>query len=133
MTTESDQAPNRSRPTTPELADKPARARIARQPGVIAVCCYMLLLAEAVVVYVVQGKAGAVYLVFAATFIAAGLGLLFLLRWAWALALAAVVLYVGWCLWSFSTQHSPGLLVRGALNLIIFFYLMRTSVRAKLR
>lgn len=120
-------------PAAPEVQPKPERARIAKQPGVIAVCCYMLLLAEAAVVYVVKGQAGALYLVFAAMFIAAGLGLLFLLRWAWALALAAVVLTAGWCLWSFSTLHSAGFLVRGSLNLVIFFYLMQTSVRAKLR
>ncbi len=133
MTTESHPDRYAAGPTAPETEAKPERARIAKQPGIIAVCGYMLLLAEAAVVSVVQGRAGAVYLVFAVMFIAAGLGLLFLLRWAWALALAAVSLSAAWSLWSFSTQHSAAFLVRGSLNLVIFLYLMRTSVRAKLR
>lgn len=133
MTTESHPDPHPAGPDQPEVEAKPKRARIAKNPGLIAVCCYMLLLAEAAIVYVVQGRAGVLYLVFAATFIAAGLGLLFLLRWAWALALAAVALAAAWSLWSFSTEHSAAFLVRGSLNLVIFLYLMRTSVRARLR
>ena len=133
MTSESHPDPHATGSTTAEDGAKPERARIAKQPGLVAVCGYMLLLAEAAVVYVVQGRAGALYLLFAAMFIAAGLGLLFLLRWAWALSLAAVVLSAAWFLWSFSTQHSPGFLVRGSLNLVIFLYLMRPSVRTKLR
>ncbi|MGH9562681.1 MAG: hypothetical protein ACRD3S_14615, partial [Terracidiphilus sp.] len=99
MTAESQPDPRANDPAAPKVHGKLERARIAKQPGVVAVCGYMLLLAEAAVVYVVRGQAGALYLVFAAMFIAAGLGLLFLLRWAWALSLAAVVLYAGWCLW----------------------------------
>lgn len=133
MTNESSPDPNETGSTAPEADTQPERARIAKQPGVIAVCCYMLLLAEMAVVSVVQGGAGPVYLVFAPMFIAAGLGLLFLLRWAWALSLAAVALSTALSMWSFSAQHSPAFLVRGSLNLVIFFYLMRTSVRAKLR
>lgn len=133
MTTEPNPDPRADAPTAPEVDAKPERARIAKQPGVVAVCCYMLLLAEMAVVSVIQGGAGPFYLVFAPIFIAAGLGLLFLLRWAWALALAAVALSAAFSLWSFSAQHSPAFLVRGALNLVIFLYLIRTSVRAKLR
>jgi hypothetical protein len=133
MTTESHPERHAAGPAQPKAEAKPEHVRIAKQPGLIAVCGYMLLLAEAAVVYFVQGRAGALYLVFAAMFIAAGLGLLFLLRWAWALALATVTLSAAWFLWSFSAQHSPAFLVRGSLNLVIFLYLMRTGVRAKLR
>ncbi|MGB0063822.1 MAG: hypothetical protein WBP85_05195 [Terracidiphilus sp.] len=133
MINESNPNPPAPSPTEPEVETKPERARIAKQPGLIAVSCYMLLLAEAAVVYVVQGRAGPLYLVLAAMFIAAGLGLLFLLRWAWALSLAAVTLAAGWYLWSFSTEHSSGFLVRGSVNLVIFLYLMRPAVRTKLR
>lgn len=133
MTHEPSPDPRANGPAASEVQGKQERARIAKQPGVIAVCCYMLLLAEMAVVSVVQGGAGPIYLIFAPVFIAAGLGLLFLLRWAWALSLAAVTLSAAWSLWSFSAQHSPAFLVRGSLNLVIFLYLMRTSVRSKLR
>ncbi len=133
MTTESHPDPHEAGAAQPKAEAKPLRAMIAKQPGVIAVSCYMLLLAEMAVVSVIQGGAGLFYLIFASMFIAAGLGLLFLLRWAWALALAAVALSAAWSLWSFSTEHSAGFLVRGSLNLVIFLYLMRTGVRAKLR
>ena len=61
------------------------------------------------------------------------LGLLLLLRWAWALTLAAVALLAGWFLWSFTTQHVSASLVQGLLNLVFFLYLVRTDVRKNLR
>jgi hypothetical protein len=93
---------------------------------------YMILLAVVAVVYVVQGRVGALYLIFPALFVAAGLGMLLLLRWAWALTLAAVALLAGWFLWSFTTQHIAASLVQGLLNLVFFLYLVRTDVRKNL-
>ena len=55
-----------------------------------------------------------------------------LLRWAWALTLAAVALLAGWFLWSFTTQRIAGSLVQGLLNLVFFLYLVRTEVRKNL-
>lgn len=105
---------------------------LVRLPGVIALSLYMILLAVVAVVYVVQGRVGALYLIFPALFVAAGLGLLLLLRWAWALTLAAVALLAGWFLWSFTAQHIAASLVQGLLNLVFFLYLVRTDVRRKL-
>jgi 4-hydroxybenzoate polyprenyltransferase len=73
------------------------------------------------------------FLVFSAGFITAAAGLLLLLRWAWAMALGAVVLMVAYDLWIFSIQREPPALVQGLLNLVFFLYLIRAEVRAKLR
>jgi hypothetical protein len=107
-------------------------AKLFKLPGLMAMSAYMILLAVAAVVYVVQGRVGALYLIFPALFITGGLGLLLLLRWAWALTLAAVALLAGWFLWSFTTQHIAASLVQGLLNLVFFLYLVRTDVRKKL-
>lgn len=64
---------------------------------------------------------------------AASAGLMLLLRWAWALTLAAVLLLACYNLWVFSIQHAAPGLVQGLLNMVFFLYLVRTEVRAKLR
>jgi hypothetical protein len=56
-----------------------------------------------------------------------------LLRWAWALTLAAVALLAGWFFWACVSQHVASFLLQGLLNLVCFLYLVRTEVRTKLR
>jgi glycerol-3-phosphate acyltransferase PlsY len=91
-------------------------------------------LAGVIVVGVVAGgHYPPIFLIFAAVFIAASGGLLLLFRWAWALALAAVLLLAVYDLWIFSGQRQGAALVQGSLNLVFFLYLVRTEVRAKLR
>jgi hypothetical protein len=75
----------------------------------------------------------AVFLIFAALFMAASGGLLMLFRWAWALALAAVMLLVIYNLWIFTSQYQGAALVQGLLNLVFFLYLVRPEVRERLR
>jgi hypothetical protein len=117
----------------PQAKPKAQPAKLLHLPGLIAISVYMILLAVVAVVYVVQGRVGPVFLVFPALFIAGGLGLLLLLRWAWALTLAAVALLAGWFFWTFMTRHFTDLLVLGLINLVCFLYLVRSDVRVKLR
>ncbi len=124
--------------STPDSAPVPAGAKLDRAslfklPGLIAISIYMLLLAGITVVSVMAQRTGFIYLVFSALFIAGALGLLLLLRWAWALTLAAVAILSGSFLWGFSVQHSYSSLVQGLLNLLFFLYLVRTDVREKLK
>ncbi|MGA3333110.1 MAG: hypothetical protein ABSC62_02980 [Terracidiphilus sp.] len=112
---------------------KAQRPLLLQFPGLIAISFYMLLLAFISIVSVVNHRFGPVYLFFSVLFIAGALGLLLLLRWAWALSLAAVALLVGLLLWTYTTQHNSSSLVQGLLNLVIFLYLMRTDLREKLR
>jgi hypothetical protein len=107
--------------------------KLSKLPGLVAISLYMILLAGVMIMRVTTGLAQPFFLIFPALFIAGALGLLLLLRWAWALTLAAVALSAGSFLWSFTTQHVPASLVQGLLNLVFFLYLVRTDVREKLR
>jgi hypothetical protein len=103
-------------------------------PGLAAISFYLLVLAGVLILGVVAGgHYPPLFLIFAAGFITASAGLILQLRWAWALALAAVLLLACYNLWIFSTAHQPPPLVQGLLNLVFFLYLVRTEVRARLR
>jgi hypothetical protein len=123
---------------------KPVEAKIAGPqspladllalPGLAAISLYLLLLSGVIILGVVGGRHyPPLFLVFAAMFITASAGLLRLLRWAWALALAAVFLLAVYNLWIFTSLHQLPALVQGLLNLVFFLYLVRTEVRERLR
>lgn len=114
------------------VAPKSQKPRLLQLPGLIAVSLYMLLLAFTVTLGVVNGHFPPVCIVFPVLFIAAGFGLLLLLRWAWALTLAAVAILAGLFLWNYTNQHLTASLVQGLINLIIFLYLVRAKIRNKL-
>jgi len=113
----------------------PVRSRhdLLALPGVLAISLYLLVLAGVLILGVVGGHYPALLLVLAAAFLTASAGLILLLRWAWAGALAAVFLLTCYNLWIFGSQHSGAQLIQGLLNLVFFLYLVRTEVRAKLR
>jgi len=102
-------------------------------PGLAAIGLYMFLLAGVTVLGVVSGHYRPLFLIFSVAFITAGMGLLMLLRWAWAMTLAAVALLAGVFLWQFSTKHSAPYIVQGLLNMALFLYLVRPEVREHLR
>jgi hypothetical protein len=103
-------------------------------PGLLAISLYLLVLAGVIILGVVSGPYyPPLFLILAATFITASAGLILLLRWAWAMALAAVFLLVCYNVWIFGAQHLAPALVQGLLNLVFFLYLIRTEVRKKLR
>src|SRR5690348_13014416 len=102
-------------------------------PGLAAICLYMLVLAGVAILGVAGGHMPRVYLFFSAAFVTAALGLMLMLRWAWALTLAAVLLLAGIFFWRFASGHSLPYIVQGLLNLVFFLYLIRTEVREKLR
>jgi len=117
----------------PALPPQKLRAPLMRLPALIAISFYLLLLSGISVVDVVTGHYTRVYLIFSVFFIAGALGLLLLLRWAWALSLAALALLSAMFLFQFFTQHILMFLMQGLLNLLFFFYLVRTEVREKLK
>ncbi len=102
-------------------------------PGLAAIALYMMVLAGVSILGVAKGQFRLPYLFFSAFFITAALGLLRMLRWAWALTLAAVVLLVTLFVWKFTTEHQFPFLIQGLLNLVFFLYLIRTEVRSKLK
>ncbi|MGB6688386.1 MAG: hypothetical protein WBE76_11140 [Terracidiphilus sp.] len=129
--------PDREHPAGAEnRSETPARKEAARTilqlPGVAAISVYMLLLAGVIVIGVVGHHYPPLFLVLAIAFIAASGGLMRLLRWAWALTLAAVVLLAAYNLWIFSSSRMGSALVQGLLNLVFILYLVRIEVREKL-
>ena len=112
---------------------RPQLRDLLRLPGLAAIGLYMLVLAVVNIFAVVGGHIRPFYLVFSAIFFAAAFGLLLLMRWAWTLALAAVVLLMGLFLWKFSMQQQLPFIAQGLLNMIFFLYLVRPEVREKLR
>jgi hypothetical protein len=110
------------------------RQELLPLPGLAAIGLYLLVLAGVIVFGVVSGRHyPALFLIFAAAFIAASAGLLRLRRWAWALALGAVFLLVVYNLWIFASLHQGATLVQGLLNLVFFLYLVRPEVRERLQ
>jgi hypothetical protein len=102
-------------------------------PGLIAISFYLLLLAVVIVVGVVGGHYPRTFVVLPVFLFAACGGLLMRFRWSWAMALAAVLLLGCYNLWIFARLHFGASLIQGLLNLVFFFYLVRTEVREKLR
>ena len=134
MTDDRQPPPGRGEELPPgESPSSPPQRHLARLPAVIVIALYMFLLAAYNVVNVAKGLIRPPYLIFSAIFFAAAMGLLLLFRWAWALTLAAVLLLSGLFLWRFSAQHELAFLLQGALNLVIFLYLVRPEVRDRLR
>ena len=131
-----DPGPNheREQETAPAALTPLTRTRaLQRVPGLVAISLYMMVLAGINILGVASGQISPALLIFSALFIAASLWLLMLLRWAWALTLAAMALLVGLFLWRFVTSHDFPYAVQWLLNLVFFLYLVRTEVREKLR
>jgi Ca2+/H+ antiporter len=125
---------NISGPGKPPVRSSPRsrKPKLLHSPGLVAISLYMLLLALTVIIGVAKGHYPQFCLVFPAFFIAAGLGLMKLFRWAWALTLAAVAMMTGLFLWNYTSQHTTASLVQGLVNLVIFLYLVRTDIRNRL-
>jgi hypothetical protein len=102
-------------------------------PGLAAIGLYLAALAGVIIVGVVRGDYPPLLLAFSALFFAASGGLMLLLRWAWALALAAVLLLAVYNMWLFSSMQLAPSLVQALLSWVFFLYLIRTEVRSKLR
>ena len=125
----------------PDLQREPLNQRDAPRPklerlplpGLAAIALYLLLLSVVIVIGVVEGHYPRTFIVLPVFLFAAAGGLMMLFRWAWAFALAAVLLLSCYNLWIFARLHLGAALIQGLLNLVFFFYLVRTEVREKLR
>jgi len=115
------------------ISAEPQRRELLQMPGLAAIGLYLAALAGVIIVAVVRGDYPPMFLAFSALFFAAAGGLMLLLRWAWALALAAVLLLAVYNMWVFSTIHVAPALVQALLSWVFFLYLIRTEVRSKLR
>lgn len=110
----------------------------AKFPGAVAIAFWMLLEAMIGVVGVFShhfASHGARLAVLAvATLLAvAGLGLLRMRRWGWALALAAAFLTSGYGIYVILRFHQQNYWVMTLANFVFFFYLIRPEILRRLR
>ena len=116
-----------------EASAEPKRRELLQLPGLAAIGLYLAALAGVIIVGVVGHHYPPLFLLFSVLFFAASGGLMLLLRWAWALALAAVLLLAVYNSWVFSSEHLATALVQALLNWVFFLYMIRVEVRSKLR
>src|SRR5579872_5022261 len=109
-----DPAPVNGRQAVSRPSSPPQR-ELLPLPGLVAIALYLLLLAVVIVVGVMTGHYRPFFLSFPVFLITALGGLLMRFRWAWAMALAAVVLLSGYNFWIFATLHMSPSLVQGML------------------
>jgi hypothetical protein len=107
-------------------------------PGMAAIALWMLALAVLGVAGVLtghypSGEARVGVLLLCTVFAFAGLGLIRMRRWGWALTLAAA--FCSMCYWCYSLFrfHQPQAGVWIVINLIFFLYLVRAEVIGRLR
>jgi hypothetical protein len=111
----------------------PQQRELLRLPGLAAIGLYLAALAGVIIFGVVKGLYPAFLLIFSAFFFAASGGVMLLFRWAWALALAAVLMLAIYNMWIFSSEHLAPALVQALLNWVFFLYMIRVEVRSKLK
>jgi hypothetical protein len=116
----------------------PQRDEAAKFPGVVAIALWMLL--EALI-----GVAGVLtnhfptqssrlsVLAFTTLLALAGLGLLRMKRWGWALALAAAFLTSTYGIYLILRYHQNNYWVMTLANFVFFFYLVRPEILRRLR
>jgi hypothetical protein len=107
-------------------------------PGMAAIALWMLVLTLMGVGYVLTGHSPQTrdkiaILVLCSVFALAGLGLIRMRRWGWALTLGAV--FCSMCYWCYSLFRfrQPQAVVMAVINLVFFLYLVRSEVIERLR
>jgi hypothetical protein len=107
-------------------------------PGLLGIAAYLLLVAGALFLQGLGQRLfnlrGAILLMFLSLLVLnAALGLGLLRRWGWAMASAACVLLLAYYSYVFARTHQPTMLVGAGANLVFFLYLIRPTVRKRLR
>ena len=127
-------AVDKSAPAIANLEGPPPPGReLLPLPGLAAISLYLLLLSVILVVGAMSGHYPKLFLVLPVFLLASCGGLIMLFRWAWAMALAAVLLLSAYNFWLFAHFHLAPSIIQGLLNLVFFLYLVRTEVRERLR
>jgi hypothetical protein len=117
---------------------EPAPTHNLPWPGMAAISLWMLGLAVMGVTGVLSGHypkggTGVAILSLSTLFAAAGLGLIRLRRWGWALTLAAAFLCMCFGCYSLFRFHQGQWVIMAVVNLVFFLYLVRPQVTERLR
>ena len=102
-------------------------------PGMAAIALWMLALAVLGVVGVLTHRYPTPVLALCTVFAAAGLGMIRLRRWGWALTLGAVFCCVSFGCYNLFRFRQAQWGVMIVINLVFFLYLVRPEVRERLR
>ncbi|AXC10645.1 hypothetical protein ACPOL_1297 [Acidisarcina polymorpha] len=102
-------------------------------PGMAGIALYMLALSVVIGFGVVGHHYPALLLIISGLTACASFGLLRQQRWGWALSLAATFLLMVYQFYILARFHQPPAGFMGALNLILFLYLVRPEVMERLK
>ena len=122
---------------TPDPAEKTSEDPAARLPGVVGIAFWMLIEALigtfGVLTHHFSGRTRDAVLVITTLLALAGLGLLQMKRWGWALALAAAFLSSSYGVYMMLRFHTGSYMVMTLVNFVFFFYLVRPEILRRLR
>jgi hypothetical protein len=102
-------------------------------PGMAGIALYMLAISAVIAFGVVGHHIPPIFLVVSLLTACASFGLLRLQRWGWALSLAASFLLMVYQFYLLVRLHQIPGGVMGALNLLLFLYLVRPEVIERLK
>lgn len=124
-----DEIPIDPRPSSPP---EPGKTTLPL-PGMAGIALYMLAISAVVAFGVVGHHVPPIFLIVSVLTGCATFGLLRQQRWGWALSLAATLLLMLYQFYIFARLHQGSGAFMGALNLILFLYLVRPEVIERLR
>ena len=116
----------------PEGDPKLSKSRLPL-PGMAGIALYMLAISAVIALGVTGHHIPAIFLVVSLLTACASFGLLRLQRWGWALALAATFLLMIYQFYLLLRLHQGAAGFMGALNLVLFLYLVRPEVIERLK
>jgi uncharacterized membrane protein (DUF2068 family) len=133
--------PNQPTSTSGKAGGTPGKApgqQSVLLPGIAAISLWMLILSVLGVAGVLThrypaGGTSIAILILSTFFAIAGLGLIRLRRWGWALTLAAAFLCAGFGFYSLIHSHQLEWLLMTLVNFVFFLYLVRPEVLERLR
>jgi uncharacterized membrane protein (DUF2068 family) len=102
-------------------------------PGMAGIALYMLAISAVIAFSVLGHHIPAIFLVVSLLTACASFGLLRLQRWGWALSLAATFLLMIYQFYILFRLHQGAAGIMGALNLVLFLYLVRPEVIERLK
>jgi uncharacterized membrane protein (DUF2068 family) len=113
-------------------APQPGKKRLPL-PGMAGIALYMLAISAVIAFGVLGHHIPAIFLVVSLLTACASFGLLRLQRWGWALSLAATFLLMIYQFYILFRLHQGAAGIMGALNLVLFLYLVRPEVMERLK
>ncbi len=102
-------------------------------PGMAGIALYMFAISAVIAFGVIGHHIPPIFLVVSLLTACASFGLLRLQRWGWALSLAATFLLMIYQFYLLFRLHEAPRGIMGALNLVLFLYLVRPEVIERLK